>query len=250
VAIGDASGRNFTKKIRPFDVPLDCEAKWNSLSIFDARTVLAVASSNLDHADVGVWIKKGYVIPELSASSASISVDGILGESEWNANFPIFIGSNGQTNANVAIAHDKTTLYLGAVVNDNTPFDDPNHPGKSDGLSFYIDSKNSCYSTVEAGCFKIWCSSKGAVKVYKANAGQWLAIGSEGVKASCKSIGNGGKYTVELSVEATALGMALQGAARVNVGLSAYQNELIGYEEPIVNSSINQPNTWCKVTFK
>lgn len=64
VAIGDRDGRNFRKVPRPFDVPLDRAAKWNSVSLWNDTTVVAVSASNLDGANTGAWMILGKVIVE------------------------------------------------------------------------------------------------------------------------------------------------------------------------------------------
>lgn len=250
VAIGDKSGNLFTKKSRPFDVPLNKEAKWNSISNFDEFTLLAVASSNFDGNDVGVWIKKGYIIPELRAKTSSVVVDGIPNESEWGKRYPVFIGSKGETHALAAISTDGTNLCFGVKVNDKTPFADPKDKLKADGVTIYIDSRNSCSSIVDEGCYRIWCSYKGDVKMYKGKAGKWSEVSAGKIKVAAKANSLADGYVLEVAVPLSSVEMVQSNDIRINFGLSAFQSSLVGYEETIVNSNPNQPFTWCKVNFK
>ncbi|MDI9604803.1 MAG: exo-alpha-sialidase [Bacteroidota bacterium] len=53
--------REFGAPSRPFDVPLACEAKWNSLVDLGDNRVAAISSSNFDGKKVGIWMIKGKI---------------------------------------------------------------------------------------------------------------------------------------------------------------------------------------------
>lgn len=59
VALGDRDGDNFKILSQPFEVPLDKEAKWNSLALWDDSTVVAASASNLDGGNIAVWMVLG-----------------------------------------------------------------------------------------------------------------------------------------------------------------------------------------------
>lgn len=61
VAVGDSSARNFGALSRPFEVPAYREGKWNSITVWDDHTVVAVSSTNKDGVAVAPWIIKGYI---------------------------------------------------------------------------------------------------------------------------------------------------------------------------------------------
>lgn len=61
VAIGDKEGRNFTILDQPFQVPLEREAKWGSIALWDKNTVVATAASNLDGGSIAVWMILGTI---------------------------------------------------------------------------------------------------------------------------------------------------------------------------------------------
>lgn len=64
VAIGDSSGRHFRKVPRPFDVPLDREAKWNAIAWWDDTTVVATSATNFDGSPTGAWMILGKLVVE------------------------------------------------------------------------------------------------------------------------------------------------------------------------------------------
>ena len=62
VAISDKTGRNFTNRTQPFDVPVTKEAKWNSVSLWDNETVAAIASTNFAGKGIETWIILGKIV--------------------------------------------------------------------------------------------------------------------------------------------------------------------------------------------
>lgn len=61
VAIGDKYGRHFQKLTQPFAVPLDKEAKWNAISVWDDDTVVATSATNFDGGPIGAWMILGRI---------------------------------------------------------------------------------------------------------------------------------------------------------------------------------------------
>jgi len=64
VAIGDKTGRYFDRITQPFDVPLDREAKWNSIAVWDEHTIVALSSTNFKTPAIGVSMILGHIIPD------------------------------------------------------------------------------------------------------------------------------------------------------------------------------------------
>src|SRR5690606_4906501 len=104
VAVGDCAAKNFGQRSRPFDVPLDKEAKWNALALWDDQTVVALSSSNFRSTEVAPWLIKGHIIP------SSISA------TRQKAEYPIFIGAKGKTNVKAGIQVDDKNLYLNCIL--------------------------------------------------------------------------------------------------------------------------------------
>ncbi len=61
VAISDDGGKSFYNASRPFDVPLSCEAKWNSVAVWDSTRVAALASTNFAGLGVETWLILGEI---------------------------------------------------------------------------------------------------------------------------------------------------------------------------------------------
>jgi hypothetical protein len=53
---------NFRNPTQPFDVPVNKEAKWNSLSDLGNNRVAAIASTNFSSKKIGVWMIKGEIV--------------------------------------------------------------------------------------------------------------------------------------------------------------------------------------------
>ncbi|HKG08919.1 MAG TPA: sialidase family protein [Pedobacter sp.] len=62
VVIGDKHARNFGEKSVPFKIPADKSCLWNSLTVLDDDTIIAVTSTNAysDHSEI--WMIKGRYI--------------------------------------------------------------------------------------------------------------------------------------------------------------------------------------------
>ncbi|MBT1696098.1 glycoside hydrolase [Fulvivirgaceae bacterium PWU4] len=62
VAIGDSEGRNFNYKSRPFNFSDSTKTcLWNSITVLNDTTVIALSSTNAFSDKTGVWMIKGYV---------------------------------------------------------------------------------------------------------------------------------------------------------------------------------------------
>lgn len=53
---------DFRNSTQPFDVPLNKEAKWNSLSDLGNNTIAALGSTNFNSEKTGVWMIKGKIV--------------------------------------------------------------------------------------------------------------------------------------------------------------------------------------------
>jgi len=64
VAVGDTSGRRFGQVSRPFPVPVDREAKWNAIAVWDDSTVVATSATNFDGGPIAAWMILGRIVRE------------------------------------------------------------------------------------------------------------------------------------------------------------------------------------------
>lgn len=244
VVIGDAEGRDFTKKSRPFEVSLDREAKWNSLSVYDDHTLLAVSSTNFKGGSVGVWIKKGRIIPELYLERSAIQVDGTLSVNEWGELLPLFIGSAAKSQSRTSVRRDEEDLYFGTSAQGVVV------PGSSATpilMNYYLDVKNSAYSGITEECYKIQVNSDGVAKLFVGEKGNWKAADSGMLRAVC--LWNHENYQIELQVPFSVIG-ELKPEIRVNAEMMHFQSTGKIQGESVIHSTNNQPFTWLKYEIK
>ena len=248
VAIGDKRGRNFEKLSRPFIVPLDREAKWNSISLWDENTIVAAATTSFKSPNCEVWMIKGHIIPELKISSGAITTDGNISVQEWSANFSVFVGQKSESNLNADIKYDNKNLYIAAKVNDSNLISDTKDPLKSDGVFVYLDAENQNLRQPDAGIYKIWCNYKGETKLYEGHEGQWQEINAPDITFSAKTDLNG--YQIEFAIPFSTLKKQTKSDFRINFGLVDYSSATNYYEENMINSDAYATNTWLHAWFQ
>jgi hypothetical protein len=246
VAIGDKKGRNFEKLTRPFDVPLEREAKWNSISLWDDNTIVAAATTSFRSPNCEVWIILGHIIPELKVERKTVVVDGEL--SEWPEDFPVFIGSKSESNLTGSLAYDEQSLYFCAKVADNKLIFNANEPGNSNDVIFYVDAGNKNFAEPDKSVFKIWCSYKGDLKFFEGNIGNWKEIPADSLMAETWVAEKSG-YQIELAVPFSLLKKRDRSDIRVTMGLVEQKEEGLRYVEHIVHSVPESSNTWLTVEF-
>ncbi len=248
VAVGDRTGRHFEKLSRPFDVPLEREAKWNSISLWDEKTVVAASTTSFRSPNCEVWIIKGHLIPELEAEQGTISVDGKITEEEWGAGFPVFIGHKGPTNLRSNVRYDGQNLYFCAHVADATRIRG-NEPFQSDGVFLYLDAWNSCQLSPGLGMFRIFCDTAGNITVGEGKDGKWITIPPGGITAKI-TVAEGSGYQVEFKIPFSSVKKNDRSDIRINIGLNEYSGAASGYEENIAHSVPSSSNTWCRLRLK
>ena len=225
VAIGDKSARNFTKRTRPFDVPLDKEAKWNSLALWDENTVVAFASSNFNSKEVAPWLIKGYIIPELKVATKDITT------------YPLFVGAKGETNLRAGLGTDEENLYVECKVNDNKLYGLQN--SDSDGVYVYLsDGMES---------MRVWCSYQGNTEVSELKKGVWHTKMASDVQAVSSTNDKG--YDLKIIIPKKYIKSGSGKDLILALVLSAYSDAVNGYKEMLANSEENKPNTWLKVSL-
>lgn len=235
VTIGDKNGRNFSRATRPFDVPLDKEAKWNSLSLLDERTIAAVASTNSFTSSVGVWMIKGHILSDVQAGEKTVVTDGVLTKEEWGDYFPLFVGSKGKSNIQSGVCYDDNNLYVSLAVH-------------SEGdlikqISVSFDPENNCFTMPDKGIYKIDYKSDGGISFYEGNKGEWKQIDSKGIVAKVNKDAQQ-QYTLEYAIPFSALKKIDRKPMRINLML-----ETSAYKESLINSTQEATCSWMKVVF-
>lgn len=249
VTIGDRTGRHFEKPSRPFEVPLDREAKWNSISLWDENTVVAASTTSFRSPSCEVWMIKGYIIPELKAEQGDITLDGNVTSSEWGQKFPLFIGHKGETNLRAACRHDEQNLYICTVVTDKKLVSDKTDKFRSDGVYLYIDSQNANLVSPDKGIFRIWCNCSGETAVQEGENGRWTTVKTNDIRAEVNS-GTGVGYQIEFEVPFAFLENDDQSDVRISLGLIEYSGTGSWYEENVVHAVPSSSNTWCRLTLE
>jgi len=225
VAIGDKTARNFHFRTQPFDVPPDKEAKWNSLAVWDENTIVAFASTNFKSKYVAPWLIKGYIIPELEITQKEIT------------DYPIFIGAKGETNLRAGLGADRDNIRLECKVKDSKLFADGNI---SDGISMYLNNGKDTY--------KLWCSYKGELKMWKKKGEKWQIASTDKIK-TISSINENG-YDLLFIIPKKSVSLQSNKPLRLNLELSAHENTGVGYTELLVNTDEKDAETWLKVNFR
>lgn len=226
VAIGDNAARNFDKRTRPFDVPLNKEANWNALALWDSCTVVALASTNLESAQVAPYMIKGYIIPELIADKDSI------------INYPIFIGSKGHTNLRAGIADDTENLYIRCRIKEKELYG--SNKEQNERVCVYIapnPSKDEVY--------KIWSDNADNTICHKNTNNQWIDVTDKMLRTTVSE--SDGGYELNFEILKRLLGQSDSKEIRLNITLSAYNKIHSQYTEPIVNSSLDEIGSWLKI---
>ncbi len=235
VTIGDKSGRNFSKATRPFDVPFDKEAKWNSLSLLDNKTVAAVASTNAFTSSVGVWMIKGHILSDIQARKNTIILDGDLSPNEWGDDFPLFVGSKGKSNIQSGICYDENNMYISVAAHPNGDL--------INQLSVYLDPENNCVTMPDKGIYRIDCKNNGNITLNEGDKGGWKMIDSKQITAKVKT-GAQQQYTLEISIPFSVLHKIDRKPMRINLML-----ETSMYKESLTNSTPKSTGSWMKVVF-
>ncbi|WP_237706108.1 exo-alpha-sialidase [Thermophagus xiamenensis] len=248
VAIGDSRGLQFSRITQPFEVPMDREAKWNSISLWDRNTVVAASSTTFRSPISEVWIILGHVIPELVAPVREVLVDGHLDRQEWQEEFPVFVGHRGLVNLQADVAHDEDFLYFAALVKYKGNWE---HEVimEEEGVTVYIDGGNFCLTSPDTGLIKVFCNSKGQYHISKGERGKWINYDIEGIRLSTQEMSQEG-YSLELAVPLSALDYQLGNDMRINFKLCYQDEEGRLTEECVVHSQEDASNTWCKMKLK
>lgn len=234
VAIGDSDAKNFSRRTQPFAVPLDKEAKWNSLALWDDKTVAALASSNKDGGSVAPWLIKGYILGDLKITEGKVN------------DLPIFVGTTGITNMRAGIGIDKENIYVKCKVNDLSLCKAA--PEAEDGVYIFIDATNACLNKPDKGVFRLWCSRGGEVGLWEGKEGVWKEKEKNNIGAVVKEVGGG--YEVELTIPKKQLANLNDKRMRFNAGFSDCTSGGQNFKEFIVHSDENASNTWLKVVLE
>jgi len=240
VAIGDADGRNFTKQSRPFNVPLDREAKWNSIAMWDEQTVVAAASTSFNSPSCEVWLIKGHVIRPLSLQSSSVQLDGNISEEEWGV-LPVFVGHTSANQVHSGIRKNGEHLVIAAKLDLDEVADN-----QQAEVNLLLDTGNQSTVQAEKGLFKWVIKTDGSAHLYQGNDGVWKEqVWSGDFKLTKKGAKS---YDIELKISVDTFDWQEQPEFRFNTGIGYINSKGEKIIEWITNSAGDASYTWCSVT--
>lgn len=243
VAIGNEDGLGFNRKSRPFyftDTNKSC--MWNSISVIDENTVVALGSTNAYTSGTSVWMIKGYVIPSkviASKANGGIQIDGTTDENEWDESTSIYIGGYGKTNALLKAVWNDEYIYLSAQVEDE-------NVRSNDGVTWYLDPTNKSTTQPDIGLYSIHAFQNGDVIVSEGLNGQWIDNQDVSLEANVKKNDDG--YVIELAVGWNEL--SAEPLLNSRIGLHAVLVESSGYSEPIAGNITSKPFTWSHLSLQ
>lgn len=251
-AIGTDEARSFNRKSVPFNIAQNKSGIWNSVSVIDGNTVVALTSTNgfAVNNDFEVWMIKGHLIPALSAGNQKITIDGETDEPLWSTIFPLFVGHQSTTSLSANIAYDSDNFYVLTKVTDSRISNVTNRE-ESDGSVVYLSTKAQTYTTPGAGIFKVTVSADNKVTIREGNNGSWLKRDIPGIKSSSKA-GEGG-YKQEIAIPWSLLGgkPAANQIIGFNLGLTENSGGSFAFSrETITSCPESNPSSWMTVTIK
>ncbi len=254
VVIGNEEAKSFNRKTVPFTIPANASGLWNSVSVLDDNTVVALTGTRgfSSSGNTEVWMIKGRVIPELQVEKQTITVDGLQNEEAWSGKFPVFVGHKTVTQLTSQLTYDDEHLYVLNHVNDRKVITDSSDPEANDGVVVQLDPANKSYEAPGKGVYSFFLSADGKLVAKTGDNGKWIALGkTEGVKSSSKTVDGG--YVQEIAIPWVLLGGKPALGTRIGYNTRLVEDTGRGpvdYVESISANIPDQPFTWLTVKLK
>lgn len=253
VVIGNEEAFDFDRKTVPFPIPADKSGLWNSITVLDDNTIVALTSTKAysDENKTEVWMIKGYVIPEIEAYKSSIAVDGLPEETIWKEDFPIFIGHKGLTHLKSKVTYDDQNLYILTWVKDENVVTTQANPENNDGTTIYLDLYNKANKTPGKDVFKVSLTAGNNLIFSEGNSCKWMVHTIENIKYSSKITEFG--YLQELAIPWSLMGDKPEQDSRIGLNMRLTESNTKGapaYKENISCNNEDQPFTWLTLRLK
>jgi hypothetical protein len=252
VAIGNAEAKAFSHTSAPFPIPKNKFGLWNSLTVLDDDTVVAVTSTNaFSLFQSEVWMIKGRVIPVLQPSRHTLKIDGRARERVWQENLPISIGRDGQAHLEAGVTHDDKYLYVFSRVADTDISTPSANPEDNDGVTVSIAVSNNGLVQTRPGpqVHKIYLSADNQLVWKTGDAqGRWTVSGNQNKSAirHASSVNDAG-YVQEIALPWTLVGGKPE-AVQLNISLTENSGfNVPEYRESTSGNTEDQPHTWMTV---
>jgi hypothetical protein len=174
VMVGTDEARNFKAKSTPFAISQDKHALWNSVSVIDSNTVVALTTTNLNSSFNEIQMIIGHPVNKITAKYGTITVDGekSSGEKWTTANSEqLVLGNVSKSRWGVDFLYDNTYLYLFARVLDREVI---KNQSTNDGLRLLLDANGVSSSKPQVGTFNIFFDANGSVKFQRGSGNDWI----------------------------------------------------------------------------
>lgn len=246
VCIGSSEGRHFNRKTTPFYTTDATKTfLWNSLCVESDSTIIALASTNAFGKNTSVWMIRGYILPEIKATKHNPAMEMKKTTDGSPLKFPIFIGRNSLTQANVGISWDKNNLYLHADVMDTHVFTNNSDALSNDAVSFSIDPKNISTDRPIEGIYSVLVDASGRIITRQGKNGQWATWANGEVTAKAQKNQNG--YSIDVTIQWKSIGGFAGFDKRIGFNACLLENssgKSLDYSESIGGNIPDMPYTW------
>lgn len=242
VVIGTNEAKNFNRKSTPFLVSDGKSALWNSITVLDNDTVIALTTTNQFANNSQVWMIKGRVLTEIEVVNETAIIDGQSNEAVWKKESPIFIGQNGATQLEANFSYDTSFLYVFAKVKDNQIINS-NSLTESDGFNLYLDPKNRSLVAPGKSIFKFEFGQTSTFSVSEGENSKWKKL--ENVQAiAAMTFKTASGYQIEAKIPWELLGGIPSKQTRIGYNAELREKGAADYIESISSSISDKPNTW------
>lgn len=192
--------------------------------LFSAFTVVPLALSMFAGLPVSADVSEDTALKVEVKKANSITMDGILTESDWSDKQALkkqIIGSTAEINADFRTTWDNDNFYLGVEVTgvkDNTDFE-------KNSITYYFSPDNFRGTPYSKNDFQVQIFDKGAtIKAGAPGMGKNDSITTKDINVKYKSQTNG--YTMEIAMPWTVVGsIPKQGADTIGFDMMAFSND-------------------------
>lgn len=199
-AVGNSDARGFKAVSNPFFTTNSDRVMWNSLAVIDDGAVVAVGGVNGK-----IEMIKGYPTRLIQAPYAHPTVDGIqtAGEGYLRRDASqIMLGTQTGTRSTVDLAYDDDYLYVSAMADDATIYQQGNN---QDGIRLFVDAADNVSTSLQKGLYCFVLRRDNTSLTRHADNGRW--VNNEDVKVDMKTVSTDDRYVIEAAIPWTALGM-------------------------------------------
>ncbi len=245
VEIGDNTGSLFSNRSIPFDIPISKSGLWNSISVIEGNTTVALTSTNAFSANsTEVWMIKGKVIPELTLPLGTAVIDGNTNDECWKSEWPYFVGHKSENQLKASVCADATNLYLAATIN-SSQIDK-----SSDGFIFYLDTERKGYKAPHKGIYAFHFEANGSIVIKEGSYTNWEEIEKTEL-ITYKSNENTNTIAFEMAIPK----VFFQGNQLTNnqIGINFQLKQKISngsiLTENMGQNIAEQPWTWCPLNL-